>query len=293
MPREGDRWRVARGDCLWNIARSVYGNGARWPEIASANGLPTSGNPIIYPGQLFDLPGITGGAPAPAPAPNPAPPPVTRPNIDWMALTSGSEREMLAIWSYNHNRFWIRWEQWDNAGHLIMISENKNVEFHDEAKQAIGTGRTTEGWNVIRFSVRPVDNDGNPLANTDWAWKEYDFRNNPPQLPPDPEFSIDGQNKATITFNNISENINADSIEIAIYQDNTLKYKTAKVAINTEARYARYIQDVDPGHEYKVRARAVRGNIYGGWTNFTANDMSLPVAPSEITTLRPQKISEQ
>lgn len=293
MPREGDKWRVARGDCLWNIARAVYGNGARWPEIASANGLATSGNPIIYPGQLFNLPGITSGAPAPAPAPAPVPPPITRPNIDWMALTSGSEREMLAIWSYNHNRFWIRWEQWDNAGHLIMISENKNVEFHDEAKQSIGTGRTTEGWNVIRFSVRPVDNDGNPLANTDWATKEYDFRNNPPQLPPDPEFSIDGQNKATITFNNISENINADSIEIAIYQDNTIKYKTAKVAINNEARYARYIQDVDPGHEYKVRARAVRGNIYGGWTNFTANDMSLPVAPSEITTLRPQKISEQ
>lgn len=293
MPREGDRWRVARGDCLWNIARSVYGNGARWPEIASANGLPTSGNPIIYPGQLFDLPGITSGAPAPAPAPTPAPPPVTKPNIDWFALTSGSEREMLAIWSYNHNRFWIRWEQWDNAGHLIMISENKNVEFHDEAKQAIGTGRTTEGWNIIRFSVRPVDNDGNPLPNTDWAWKEYDFRNNPPKLPPDPEFSIDNQNKATITFNNIVSDINADSIEVAIYQDNTIKYKTAKVSINQDTHYARYIQAVDPGHEYKVRARAVRKDIYGGWTNFTSNDMSLPIAPAQITTLRPQKISEQ
>ena len=54
MPREGDKWRVSRGDCLWNIAKSVYGNGARWPEIASANGLATSGNPIIYPGQLFN-----------------------------------------------------------------------------------------------------------------------------------------------------------------------------------------------------------------------------------------------
>lgn len=293
MGMQGDKWKVVSGDCLWNIARAVYGNGARWPEIAAANGLPTSGNPIIYPEQVFDLPGITSGAPAPAPAPTPPPPPITRPNIDWMALTSGSEREMLAIWSYNHNRFWIRWEQWDNAGHLIMISENKNVEFHDEAKQAIGTGRTTEGWNIIRFSVRPVDNDGNPLPNTDWAWKEYDFRNNPPQLPPDPDFSINNKNEAEITFNNIPDSINADSIEIAIYQDNTIKYKTAKVAINKDARYARYVQVVDAGHEYKVRARAVRGNIYGGWTNFTANVMSLPVAPSEITALRPQKISEQ
>ena len=299
MPREGDKWRVARGDCLWNIARSVYGNGARWKEIASANGLATSGNPIIYPGQLFDLPGITSGAPAPAPAPSPSPAPaptpvtVTKPDIFWMALVAGSEREMLALWNYGHNRFWTRWEQWDNSGHLIMLQENNNVEFHDEVKQSMGTGNTNPGWNVIRFSVRPVDENGNPLANTDWAWKEYDFRNNPPQLPPSPNFSIDNTNKATVEFENISEDINADSIEIAIYQDNTIKYKTAKVTINSETHYAKYVETVDAGHEYKVRARAVRGNIYGGWTEFTANDMSVPVAPSEITTLRPQKISEQ
>ena len=293
MPREGDKWRVVKGDCLWNIARSVYGNGARWKEIASANGLATSGNPIIYPGQLFILPGITGGAPAPAPAPTPAPPPVTKPNIDWFALVSGSEREMLAIWSYNATHFWTRWEQWDNNNHLIMIKKKKNGDYSTTPKQNSASGQDNPGWNIIRFSVRPVDKDGNPLPNTDWAYKEYDFRNNPPQLPPDPEFSINNKNEAIITFNNIDENINGDYIEIAIYQDNTIKYKTAKVKINKDARYAKYVQSVDAGHEYKVRARAIRGNIYGGWTNFTSNEMSLPVAPSQITTLRPQKISEQ
>ena len=293
MPREGDKWKVASGDCLWNIAKSVYGNGARWPEIASANGLKTSGNPIIYPNQIFVLPGITSGAPASAPAPTPAPPPVTRPNIDWFALTSGSEREMLAIWSYGATHFWTRWEQWDDSGHLVLLSESTNGDYSNIAKQSIGSGSDRSGWNVIRFSVRPVDNDGNPLPNTDWAYKEYDFRNNPPQLPPNPSFGIDSNNKLTVEFDNIDENINADSIEIAIYQDNSLKYKTAKIAINNELHYAKYVDTVDSGHEYRIRARAVRGSIYGGWTNFTSNDLSLPIAPSEITTLRPQKISEQ
>ena len=292
MAMEGDKWRVVSGDCLWNIASSVYGNGYRWPEIASANGLATSGNPIIYPGQLFVIPGVTGGAPAPAPAPTPPDPPAYTqiPNIIWFALRAGTSRNMEAVWEQSHNKFQVRWEIWDLNGHLWLESE-ETVTTSDRQKASEHSFQDSNDRFVCRLSIRAIDDNNNPLSP--WAYKEYDFRNNPPQLPPDPEFNIDNQNKATITFNNITEDINADSIEIAIYQDDTIKYKTAKVAIDTETHYARYIETVDPGHEYKVRARAVRGNIYGGWTNFTSNDKSLPVAPSEITTLRPQKISEQ
>lgn len=293
MGMEGDRWHVQRGDCLWKIAANVYGNGARWPEIAAANGLPTSGNPIIYAGQWFDIPGITGGAPAPAPAPPPPPPPIQKVRIDWFSLTAGSQRNMEVLWAWSGlQHFWIKWEYYDSNGHKWVKSEDKNYatttgetpqhqcNFDDEAKRC-------------RVSIRPVKEDGSYQDYTDWAIMEYDFANNPPNLPPDPSFEINNQNQAVIIFENISEDINADSIEISIYQDNSIKYKTAKVNINKETHYARYIEEVDPGHEYRVRARAVRGSIYGGWTNFTANDKSLPVAPSEITTLRPQKISEQ
>ena len=292
MGMQGDRWLVQRGDCLWKIAANVYGNGSRWPEIAAANGLATSGNPIIYPGQLFDIPGITGGAPAPAPAPNPPPPPAYThtPNIVWFTLRAGTKREMQVIWEQSHNKFQIRWEIWDQSGHLWLESE-ETVTTSDRQKAAEHSFQESNDRFVCRFSVRAVDDQGNALSP--WGIKEYDFRNNPPNLPPDPSFEINNQNQAIIIFENISEDINADSIEISIYQDNSIKYKTAKVNINTETRYARYIEEVDPGHEYRVRARAVRGSIYGGYTNFTANDKSLPVAPSEITTLRPQKISEQ
>lgn len=294
MPREGDKWRVAKGDCLWNIARAVYGNGTKWPEIASVNGLKTTGSPIIYPGQLFVLPGITGGAPASnPPAPAPAPP-TTYVRIDWFSLTAGSERNMEVFWTWSGvQHFWIKWEYYDVNGNKWVKSENTNY--------STTTGETPqaqcdlgEAAKKCRVSIRPVTEDGKDFQpNTGWQIKEYDFSNNPPKLPPDPNLEIDNNNVLSVTFQNIDENINADSIEVAVYQDNTTKYKTGKVSINKETRYAKYQVTVDAGHEYKVRARAVRGNIYGGWTNFTNNDKSCPLAPKQITTLRTEVISEQ
>lgn len=287
MGMENGKWRVVKGDCLWNIANSVYGNPYRWRDIANANGIPQSSG-LIYPNQLLILPNITsGGSPAPAPV-------TYKPTIEWFKLTAGSEREMQAIWRYDAAQyFWIRWEQHDDAGHLWLISEEKNANFSDRQRASIGTMNDKEGWNVCRFSVRPTDKDGNPLANTNWAYLEYDFGNNPPQLPPTPSVDIDMNNTLTVTLNNIDDKLNADSIEIAVYQDDVTKYSTAKVTINKDARFAKYTATVDAGHEYKVRCRAVRGEIYGGWTEFTSNIQACPVAPTEITTLRPQVISEQ
>ncbi len=53
-------YEVKKGDSLWKIAQMHYGDGSKWPLIAQANGLPTTGNPVIYPGQKFKVPG--GGA---------------------------------------------------------------------------------------------------------------------------------------------------------------------------------------------------------------------------------------
>lgn len=294
MPREGDKWHVARGDCLWNIARSVYGSGTKWPEIAAANGLATSGNPIIYPGQLFVLPGISSGAPASNPPAPPSPPPVIQKvRIDWFALTAGSQREMDCMWSWGGSprKFYVRWERYDYRGSKILIRNDESYE--DTTGQPYSSASAGDNDTGIRVSIRPVKDDGSFQDNTDWAVSDYWYKNNPPLLPPDPLFEINSNNTLTVTFENIDSNINADSIEVAIYQDNTIKFKTGKVKINTETRYATYQTTVDPGHYYKIRARSVRGTIYSGWTNFTSNDQSCPVAPSQITTLRTEVISEQ
>jgi nucleoid-associated protein YgaU len=53
---------VDRGDTLWGISQTVYGNGARYAVIFSANANQIRDPNLIYPGQTFVLP---NGAPPP------------------------------------------------------------------------------------------------------------------------------------------------------------------------------------------------------------------------------------
>jgi len=292
------RYHVAVGDCLWNIALDYMGDGRRYPEIKTANGL--SGN-VIYPNQVFNIPGVTpgyGGAPAPAPATPPAD--QQTPNITWFTLEAGSQRKMQAIWTQANNKFKIRWEIWDSSGHLWMESE-ETPTFTDQQKAAEHTFQEYNDRFKCRFSVRAINDDGSDKSP--WAYKEYDFRDNPPDLPPSPEIEIDNNDTLTVTFENIPENQGIEAIEVALYQDNTTKYDTFIVTVNSETRYASHQSKVDPGHYYNCRARSIRytladgsrkeEGIYGGWTDYTSNVQSSPIAPEEITILTAKKLVEQ
>lgn len=47
---------VKRGDCLWNIAKKYYGNGALYTKIYNANKNKISNPNLIYVGQVFVIP---------------------------------------------------------------------------------------------------------------------------------------------------------------------------------------------------------------------------------------------
>lgn len=48
---------VVKGDCLWNIAKKFYGNGADYTKIYNANVGVIGSNPnLIYPGQVLTIP---------------------------------------------------------------------------------------------------------------------------------------------------------------------------------------------------------------------------------------------
>ena len=147
-----------------------------------------------------------------------------------------------------------------------------------------------ESAKEVRLTVTPKSetwSDGVAVTQT------YNYANNPPEVPPAPTFEIDIANILTASITNIQETINADSIEFAIYQDDTIKYKTVKATINMDARFVSVTTPVEAGHSYKIRCRSLRGDVVGGWTDFSSIDYSLPIAPTEITTLRSQTISEQ
>lgn len=48
---------IRRGDNLWTIARRVYGEGMRYTQIFEANASQIRDPDLIYPGQVFALPG--------------------------------------------------------------------------------------------------------------------------------------------------------------------------------------------------------------------------------------------
>lgn len=296
---DGDKkYHVVAGDCLWNIALDYMGAGNRYPEIKSANGLSSN---IIYPNQVFIIPGVTpgyGGAPAPAP-------PVTpenekAPNITWFALEAGSQRKMNVIWTQAHNKFKVRWEIWDTSGHLWQEAE-ETPTFTDQQKAAEHTFNEYNDRFKCRVSIRAINDDGSDKSP--WAYKEYDFRENPPELPPNPEVTVDNFDRMTVEFNNVPENKGIEGIEIAVYQDNKIKYATYTVQVDAETRYASHVSTLDPGHYYRVKARSIRytlpdgtrkeEGIYGGWTDYTNNFQTSPIAPESITQLNGKKIVEQ
>jgi len=47
---------VVRGDSLWHISRSTYGQGIRYSVIYNANRDQIRDPDLIYPGQIFVLP---------------------------------------------------------------------------------------------------------------------------------------------------------------------------------------------------------------------------------------------
>lgn len=50
----GDSYTVVKGDSLWNISVRAYGDGYKWVEVATANGLA---NPnLIHAGNVLTLP---------------------------------------------------------------------------------------------------------------------------------------------------------------------------------------------------------------------------------------------
>lgn len=296
---DGDgKWVVAKGECLWRIASysEVYNNGNRWIEIADANGISRK-KTTIYPNQKLKIPGRSSST-KPSSETNTK---VTgkKVKITWWALDADETRQMFCVWQYdrdNTDHYKVKWEYNTGQGGWRVGSDG-DVQYKQSEYSA------PEQAKKVRISIKPIakNNSKGKAYWTDGEWEkaEYDYSNNPPGLIGPPNFDIDSNNKLTAEYTSITplENLNADSIELAIYQNDTTKYRTVTapiVVVETDTGYFKYECQVDPGFRYKIRARAVRNtDITGGWSDYTENIYSTPVAPSEISILRTQKFVEQ
>ncbi|SET52863.1 LysM domain-containing protein [Lacrimispora sphenoides] len=55
-PPPEKNYTVAKGDCLWSIAKKQLGNGGRWQEIHNLNRDKITNPNVIYPGQVLIMP---------------------------------------------------------------------------------------------------------------------------------------------------------------------------------------------------------------------------------------------
>lgn len=55
---QNKQYTVVRGDSLWKIARKFYGKGSEYPKILNANKDKIKNKNLIYPGQVFVIPGV-------------------------------------------------------------------------------------------------------------------------------------------------------------------------------------------------------------------------------------------
>lgn len=53
---EVDYYEIKKGDSLWKIAKTVYGNGADYPKIFEANKEVIKDPDLIFPGQMIRIP---------------------------------------------------------------------------------------------------------------------------------------------------------------------------------------------------------------------------------------------
>lgn len=288
---------VKRGDTLWGISRtyasSIAGSTtqAKVNTLVSLNGIK---NPdLILVGQVLKL-SSSGGSGSGSSSKTPANQNAVTFKLFGLQAGDDSGRAMYATWTWskaNTDHYEVRWRYYAD-GTWWIGNESSTTSY--EGVYCQSTYSAPENAKKVRVSVKPVaktykDSNSNekPYWTLGWSTeKEYDFKNNPPMVPGSPNVEIKDL-VLTATIDNIkADELNATQVEFEIVKDNTSKFNTGKANINKSTNFVSYSCKVNPGGNYKVRCRAVRGSLVSTWTDYTANQGTPPSAPSSITECR-------
>ena len=187
-------------------------------------------------------------------------------------------RTIYATWTWdreNTEHYKVKW-MYSTGDGVGFIGEETTVT----AKQSLYTA--PENAIKVAFYVKPISKtrEVNKKETNYWTanWstvKRYYFSNNPPSTPGVPKVEIQDY---TLTAELDNLDINDASIEYQIVKDDTRVFNTGKASIKTT--HSSYSCTVDAGSEYKVRARAVRDELYSDWSDYSENVETIP-DPSE------------
>ena len=272
---------VERGDTLWAIARD-YGNGKTYQQLAAINNIS---NPnLIYVNQKIML--VASGESSSSANSN-------KPTINQFGLQSDNTNDVLfATWTWekdNTESYKVLWTY--DTGDGVWFTGNSGTitvdkDMPESARQS--TYSVPSNAAKVRFKVKPISEKQtkNNKETSYWEAQWSDVKTwtdaTPLETPPAPSIAID-KYKLTATLDGLD--LDATGIEFEIVKDNAASpFNTGKATIVTS--HAAYSCTVDAGAEYKVRCRAYKGSDYSEWSAYSANEASMPGAPSGITSIK-------
>ena len=209
------------------------------------------------------------------------------PTITAFGLQSDTDRKVYATWAWskaNTDHYEVQWYYSTGDG-VAFIGTKKTVTDKQDIYDA------PENALHVTFKVKPVSKTKKSGNNDVHYWtagwsttKKYSFSDNPPSEPPAPtdtDITITDY-KMTVTLNNLSEDLNATSIQIQVWENDkifrngTIKISNGKVS---------YTCTCEAGKQYKVRYRSVKGSQYSDWTTFSNEYFTIPAGTEGIYSL--------
>lgn len=197
----------------------------------------------------------------------------SKPKIKQFGLQSDTETTVFATWQWDKDNTKEYQTKWYYAtGDGIWFTGDSSTT---TSKQA--TYNAPSNATKVKFKVKPISKKKkkNGKETTHWTanWsteKIYCFKDNPPDTPSVPTVTI------TTSKDNKTSKLTAEvdcydtkttHIAFEVVKNDKTKVKTGVAKVVT--KHASWSCNVDPGNEYKVRARGARIVSYTGYINST------------------------
>lgn len=274
-----DTYTVKKGDTLSDIAakyKATYGYSNTYTymsELVKINDISDPNRIVI--GQVIKLTGTSTPTKTNT---------TSRPTIKVFGLQSNTDRSVYVTWSWDKTQtkeYKVKWYYATGNG-IWFVGNDSTVT----VKQSVYSAPSNA--TKVKVKIKPISKTYtvNKKEANYWVagWsteKVYAFSSNPPTTPSVPKVTIE-KFKLTASLDNLD--VNGKEIQFQIVKNDKSIFNSGKATITKTS--ASYSCNVSAGAEYKVRCRAVRGELYSDWSDYSENVGTIPVAPSAITTCK-------
>lgn len=281
---KGTYYLVEKGDTLWGIAETHYGDGTKYKQLAAYNNIT---NPdLIYVNQKIYTTNVSGSSSSNSNAPT----------ITAFGLQSDSDNTLFATWTWNKTEnldgYKVLWTYGTGDG-VAFVGDDRTISYdkHSPASSRQSLYNIPSNAKVVRFKVKPIsktytkNNKETSYWTANWSTeKVYNVTKElPPETPPTPTVTLE-EFDLTASLANIGE-LNAKTIQFQVVRDDSPSvYKTGTATIKTAS--ASYKCTVHAGSKYKVRCRSCRDGIYSDWSDYSSSYDAPPAAVSGITSIK-------